>query len=162
MIRIKIQTRDDIRAVEYEDKVLASTVLSDAGITVAKPCGGRGVCGKCKIVVNGETTLACKTYIESDSLIEYGVGEEISGILGGDMADYPYDPIVTDGYGAAIDIGTTTVAGYIYKFPEGILVKSVCRANTQAEYGADVISRIDSYSKGNGFKLASAVKAVIQ
>ncbi len=162
MIKVKIQTKDGQISLEYPEKVLAATALSDAGIRISKPCGGRGVCGKCKIVLNGETVLACKTYIESDSLIEYGTSGEVLGIVGGETDEYPYDPIVSDGYCAAIDIGTTTVAGYIYKFPEGELVKSVCRANPQAEFGADVISRIDSYSKGNGGRLASAVKSVIR
>lgn len=163
MIKIEVKTRDGNRVLEYCERVLASEVLTDVGVMLSKPCGGRGVCGKCKILLNGETVLACKTYIDSDSTIEYIHDfSEISGIVGGESDEYPYDPIISCGYGAAIDIGTTTIAGYVYKFPEGTLVKSICRANPQSEFGADVISRIDSYSKGNGEKLSYAVKSVIR
>ena len=46
------------------------------------------------------------------------------------------------GYGAAIDIGTTTVAAYLYDYKSGdcIDIKSVI--NPQTSYGVDVISRI--------------------
>ena len=47
-----------------------------------------------------------------------------------------------DGYGVAIDIGTTTVAAYLYDYSSGQCegVKSVL--NPQVSFGVDVISRI--------------------
>lgn len=49
-------------------------------------------------------------------------------------------------YGAAIDIGTTSVAMYVYDLTNGELLKTYSNLNLQIEYGADVISRI-VYSK---------------
>jgi len=50
-------------------------------------------------------------------------------------------------YGVAIDIGTTTVAAYLYNLATGVLIKTVSCLNPQRGYGADVISRIDFASK---------------
>lgn len=46
-------------------------------------------------------------------------------------------------YGAAFDIGTTTVAAYLYDLNSGSLRAVGSMLNPQRRYGADVISRID-------------------
>ncbi|MCL2772565.1 MAG: ASKHA domain-containing protein [Oscillospiraceae bacterium] len=48
-----------------------------------------------------------------------------------------------DIYGAAVDIGTTTVAVYLYSMTSGELVGIASAENPQRTYGADVISRIN-------------------
>lgn len=54
-------------------------------------------------------------------------------------------------YGVSIDIGTTTLAVYLYDLATGNLIKTLTGMNPQRGYGADVISRIDfaSQSKEN-------------
>jgi len=47
-----------------------------------------------------------------------------------------------DSYGAAVDIGTTTVVLYLCHLPTGEVVSVVSDLNPQAQYGDDVISRI--------------------
>ena len=37
-----------------------------AGVVITAPCGGEGVCGKCKVVVNKRPVLACESVVESD------------------------------------------------------------------------------------------------
>ena len=59
--------------------------------------------------------------------------EQIIGIEAGDTA--------THCYGAAADIGTTTVALYIYNLNTGELITTKSALNKQTIYGADVISR---------------------
>jgi len=44
--------------------------------------------------------------------------------------------------GVAIDIGTTTLAAYLYDLQSGERLASAARTNPQTAYGADVISRI--------------------
>ncbi len=51
-------------------------------------------------------------------------------------------------FGAAFDIGTTTVAAYLFDMNSGSLLAVGSMLNPQRKYGADVISRID-YSKGS-------------
>lgn len=46
-------------------------------------------------------------------------------------------------YGIAIDIGTTTVAAYLYNLENGDFTGVVSELNDQKQFGADVISRIN-------------------
>jgi uncharacterized 2Fe-2S/4Fe-4S cluster protein (DUF4445 family) len=46
------------------------------------------------------------------------------------------------GYGLAVDIGTTTVAGYLCDLTDGSLVATASMMNPQVVYGEDVMSRI--------------------
>jgi uncharacterized 2Fe-2S/4Fe-4S cluster protein (DUF4445 family) len=47
-----------------------------------------------------------------------------------------------DGYGIAIDIGTTTVASYLYSYESGQCIDIESVINPQTSFGVDVISRI--------------------
>jgi uncharacterized 2Fe-2S/4Fe-4S cluster protein (DUF4445 family) len=51
-------------------------------------------------------------------------------------------------YGFAVDIGTTTVVGYLVNLFTGEIEDTISEINAQAPYGADVLSRI-SYGKEN-------------
>lgn len=42
------------------------TAAIKAGIMMHAACGGEGLCGKCKVVINNKEVLACQTIIESD------------------------------------------------------------------------------------------------
>ncbi len=163
MFTVTIQTKDQCFTQKYEQEVLAAQALSDAGIVQSKPCGGRGVCGKCTIRLNGREVLSCKTMIDSDSTIDYTTAvHDVQGITAGIMRHFPKNPLVQEGFGAAIDIGTTTIAGYIYRFPACELVKTACVPNTQSEFGADVISRIDCFAAGGAEKLFRRVHEAIR
>lgn len=55
-----------------------------------------------------------------------------------------------EGWGAAFDIGTTTVVGMLWDLKEHRLQKIVSAANPQAKYGQDVISRINYCMENEG------------
>lgn len=65
--------------------------------------------------------------------------------------DYGFDKT----YGIAIDIGTTTIAAYLYDIKTGEKIDVYCKLNSQRTYGSDVISRINyTITKKDGlFKL---------
>jgi uncharacterized 2Fe-2S/4Fe-4S cluster protein (DUF4445 family) len=42
------------------------TAATKAGVILNATCGGDGLCGKCKVVVNKKTVPACETLVESD------------------------------------------------------------------------------------------------
>jgi len=44
-----------------EDLALADALI-DAGVSLPMPCGGKGICGRCKVKVDGQ--LSEKTNIE--------------------------------------------------------------------------------------------------
>ncbi|MCK4274443.1 MAG: DUF4445 domain-containing protein, partial [Dehalococcoidales bacterium] len=57
---------------------------------------------------------------------------------------------VTKGYGLAVDIGTTTVAGYLCDLTTGEVLATNAMMNPQVAYGEDVMSRISYAVKGKG------------
>jgi len=139
-------------------------------------CGGHGKCGKCRVICSGNLSeltdtekkllsnmdikagvrLACQTYINGDcAVITEKAGAAVIKTEGAKLG-YPLDPTFKK-YGAAIDIGTTTVALRLYGADGGILsVQSAL--NPQKKYGADVVSRMEAALKGGGAELAFAVR----
>jgi uncharacterized 2Fe-2S/4Fe-4S cluster protein (DUF4445 family) len=57
---------------------------------------------------------------------------------------------VKEGYGLAVDIGTTTVAGYLCELTTGEILATEAMMNPQVAYGEDVMSRIGYASKEKG------------
>jgi uncharacterized 2Fe-2S/4Fe-4S cluster protein (DUF4445 family) len=62
----------------------------------------------------------------------------------GMLADIPDSNRKNDCFGIAVDIGTTTVAVYLYDFVSKAPLDQMSFLNPQKAFGADVISRIDS------------------
>jgi uncharacterized 2Fe-2S/4Fe-4S cluster protein (DUF4445 family) len=63
------------------------------------------------------------------------VMDEITGVESGDTSSILY--------GIAVDIGTTTLAAYLYDINSKEMLSIASLLNPQSKYGADVISRID-------------------
>ena len=61
--------------------------------------------------------------------------------------------------GAAVDIGTTTIAAVLYR--EGRAVGTMGAWNPQSVFGADVISRIEASLEGKADKLAASVREAV-
>jgi uncharacterized 2Fe-2S/4Fe-4S cluster protein (DUF4445 family) len=68
---------------------------------------------------------------------------------------------VARGYGLAVDIGTTTVAGYLCELTTGEVVGTDAVMNPQVAYGEDVMSRI-SYSVAHQDGLRQMNQAIIK
>lgn len=67
-----------------------------------------------------------------------------------------------DLYGLALDIGTTTVAGYLVDLLTGKEVSRSSRLNAQASWGADVLSRVSFAGTPKGKRdLQSAIRKTI-
>jgi len=69
--------------------------------------------------------------------------------------------LVERGYGIAIDVGTTTVAGYLCDLESGKVVATESIMNPQVIYGEDVMARI-TYCMVNKGGLESMHKAIIK
>ncbi len=67
---------------------------------------------------------------------------------------------VKKAYGLAVDIGTTTVAGYLCDLNDGSLVATASMMNPQVVYGEDVMSRI-SYTVNRKNGLEQMNRAII-
>ena len=51
------------RTVSAKEGESLLDVLREAGLKPDAPCGGRGLCGKCLVKVNGRTVKACETKV---------------------------------------------------------------------------------------------------
>lgn len=143
------------------------------------PCGGHGRCGKCRVRAVGALSppsdaekraltpeeiaagirLACCATIEGDC--DLTVAEDsLSRIrVSGDMPAISPSPIF-DRYGAAIDIGTTTMAARLYDRAGSLLAEAGC-PNPQGAFGADVISRIEAALVGNAAAIARSTRKAL-
>lgn len=119
-------------------------VLQRAGIPVSAPCGGQGRCGKCRVrlLQNGKSreVLACQCVVENDCTLE---AETLAGgaILAGGKSTPTAVQSGRGGLGAALDLGTTTVALELFDMQSGESRGTAVDWNALAPYGADVISR---------------------
>lgn len=71
-----------------------------------------------------------------------------------------WPPAPFDAYGAAIDIGSTSLALYLYNLTNGALVHQAAAMNPQIRYGEDLMSRV-SYvmmNKGGEDKLTAEIQ----
>ena len=115
-------------------------VLVRAGLAVDAPCGGNRSCGKCKVRIDGEEALACRTEVHRDMTVELPGGAGLRVLTEG--IETGLTVTGKDGYGLAFDIGTTTVAGYLVELSTGRELACGSMPNPQISFGADVISRI--------------------
>ena len=147
------------------------------------PCGGHGKCGKCRVTVTGDVTppaedekraltaeelargirLACRTTVLGDCTVtaaEQGRGQIVTdGAFPPSMNERGLSPVF-ERYGAAVDIGTTTLAARLYD-SEGNRVAETSRLNPQSAWGADVISRMEAAMAGNASRIAALTRRTI-
>ncbi len=178
---------------EIGETVLQALRRIDPSLLEA-PCGGAGTCGKCRVrILAGDAgapdteeirrlspadrargiRLACRLRPVSDLLLAppdgacgaASIRESFSSLSG-----RPAPRIAEPGtFGAAVDIGTTTIAAYLVEYVPvdgsvARVVRSASALNRQRAFGADVIARIDYAMKGERElgELAALVRADVR
>ena len=121
-------------------------VLQENGIYPDAPCGGNGKCGKCRMTVNGQEVLACRTVVDRDMTVVLPKSE-IRILQKSFCAEQGIDPL-RDGYLLAFDIGTTSVVCVLLDGKTGAELAQSSMLNPQVAYGADVITRIQQAVRG--------------
>lgn len=141
---------------------------------LAMPCAGMGRCGKCRVraegrlsepdaveqqklsakELSGNIRLACRTVILGPCQVEWETERDMEIRLG-DRASFGGGEPLFDRLGAAVDVGTTTLAAQLYG-KNGLLAQTGLE-NPQKAYGADVISRVERSLAGEGEALKKAV-----
>ena len=111
-----------------------------AGLRPDAPCGGKGTCGKCKVMLEGREVLACQTSVDRDMSVITEKTQSVRILTQGQEVETKADG--ADKYVIAFDIGTTTVVAYLLSGETGELLAQSSCMNPQSQYGADVISRI--------------------
>ena len=130
-------------------------VLQRAGAAVEAPCGGNGTCGKCEVAVRTSTglarVLACRTQPAPGMIVYQADAADVvvEAESSASAFDGPLDAAASGDTGVSVDLGTTTIACYLYDLFSGRLLARAGAANPQSMFGADVISRIMACSEGN-------------
>lgn len=143
------------------------------------PCGGNGICGKCKVRViagninvdekhsrllramnlSSDWRLACYSYVTEDVTLYFD--QRYLSII----SDSAFIAATTEkGFGIAVDLGSTTIVSQLVNLENGNIISTVSSINPQSAYGADIISRI-SYalsSQEHALFLSRIVKDTIK
>ena len=113
-----------------------------AGLHPDAPCGGNGTCGKCRVELDGREVLACQTEVDRNMTVKCTVSGKTRILTGG--LEVETEPDGVHRYALAFDIGTTTVVCYLLDGRSGDLIARSSTMNPQSQFGADVISRIQT------------------
>ena len=136
--KVTFQPMDKSVTVEAGETLLQAQIL--AGLRPDAPCGGKGTCGKCRVMLEGREVLACQTPVDRDMTVTVGSEASVRILTAGQTIQT--QPDGTDAYALAIDIGTTTVVAYLLEGKTGEVLATASAINPQSQFGADVISRI--------------------
>ena len=162
-----------------ETGAVLGDLLSRNG-SLSMPCGGHGRCGKCRVRVRGEVSppdekerkiltaaelasgirLACRTAVLGDCSAEIPKERGRARIrTEGELPAFALQPIFARA-GAAVDIGTTTLAARLYA-PDGTLLAEDTRLNPESAFGADVITRMEAALAGHAREIAVSVRTAV-
>ena len=163
------------------ESVLAALVR--AGIPVSAPCGGRGICGKCRLtllegkvrlsesgaeVKTGGSFCACKAQALCDIVISRDIAISLSNDdadanfpVANTLAVMPADRKIRRA-GIGVDIGTTTVQARLVCLDTGEILETFSALNNQRSFGADVMSRIGAARNGKLKELSAAINLQIE
>ncbi|MDF7825711.1 ASKHA domain-containing protein [Pontiellaceae bacterium B12227] len=162
---IRIHFEGKTIQVEPAAECSVMDLARQAGWHIDAKCGGRGSCASCNVllgqgryrvfdeelVVQTEQrceVLSCQTYVLSDdadiflpssSVISFD-GARIADEM--DIPDHEHNPRFREGFGMAVDIGTTTVVAALIDLPTGKILSRESLYNQQIIKADDVVSRI--------------------
>lgn len=176
-ISVREQNRVYTVTCEAGETILEALISHDTYFSAC--CGGRGICGKCRIrvtegslpvteadagIFSGKELregwrLACRAVPEKDCAITFNIQDE-SGFV---VVDVPEKKKTEskrreNRFGIAIDIGTTTIAMCLVGKKHKEICSTYSMVNRQRRYGADVISRIQASNEGRGAELQKSIR----
>lgn len=168
--------------IEHLPGETVGELLLRQGIYIDQPCGGTGLCGKCRVILSGTipepTSKEKKIFSEEELSLGFRLAcqTKASGGMKVNIPDQDSQSIKVldtfennndtatvcrgdNGSGIAVDIGTTTIVAYLVDLGTGMTLAASSAINSQTSFGADVISRI-SYIGDDLDKLSELQKAV--
>ena len=132
------------RTIEVPDGLILSDILIKAGENLPHPCGGKGTCKKCLVMVNGKEELSCQYRIKSDIDVVLPENADIFFETGASEVGE-----ITENCCFCLDIGTTTLALALVSLDKKEIIKVKTATNPQRVFGDDVLTRIE-YCNNNG------------
>lgn len=174
-VEIRIEAAN--RIIKAEKGRRLDQVLAESGIPLRSECGGKGACKQCIVrykpannpAAEWTEGLACRTELQDNLLLDIPARSLVNLA---ETIDKPWrlakdhvlgDRALRDGYGLAIDLGTTTIAGFLCDYSRGTVTATASTRNPQVIYGADVMSRITAVAENSDrlFHMQSLVAAAI-
>ena len=128
------------------------------------PCDSDALCEALKIEHGLTVHTTHRTIIKLQGILAKHERTVIAVVRKGDAVIDVWPPSPFDLYGGAIDIGSTSVALYVYNLATGEPVFEKAAMNPQIRYGEDLMSRV-SYimmNKGGEEKLTAAIRKQIR
>ena len=154
---VRVMPGDQALTAKEGDNLLE--LLRAAGLQPEAPCGGKGTCGKCKVLVDGVECLSCRTTVDRDMTVELPQKQDAviltTSLAVEAKADGLYNHVL------AFDIGTTTVVAYLLDGKSGSLLAQASCLNPQGTWGADVISRVQHVMTEKTTELEDAIKKAL-
>ena len=167
-LRIDLQMPDERRTVAVPGAAAAlplTEVLARRGFPLNARCGGRGLCGGCEVelrtgslsrVADGARVDAGAARLKACQMRLHGEGVGLEVPAGSLLRHQPAvvsefrlnipwarDPLAPGArYGAAVDVGTTTVALLLCDLATGTVAGEASAFNAQIRFGEDVVTRI--------------------
>ena len=148
--------------------------LEQSGFALAHPCGGRGTCGKCAVTLSGAVSapnaaeqragvrLSCQAVLLGDAQVILPDSTELEQIETAGAAAIEASAPMEGRFGAAVDIGTTTLALKLCELSTGRVLSEAGMRNPQASVAADVMGRIQHALEGGLARLQSQVLTAIR
>jgi uncharacterized 2Fe-2S/4Fe-4S cluster protein (DUF4445 family) len=154
MPELKVHDGGSISSFRVEKNKLLFDALKNHGFSIYSPCGGKGTCGKCEVLVKGTGMVTSCLFKIQDSVEVILPEQSIAQVLTAQHSltiDLPLNPgesvrLSDNPHGVAIDLGTTTLVFYLVNLTSGSLIETLTLLNPQSIFGADVISRIQYVS----------------
>lgn len=129
-----------MRVIIYPGQTLWDS-LKKQHIVLERPCGGKGTCGMCRVHVQGVgDVVSCRFARPGAYEVVLPQQEGFATVFAQEEA-FRWEAAAGEGFVAAVDIGTTTVAVAI---SDGVRQVRKNFVNPQRAYGADVITRIEA------------------
>ena len=157
MFRLTIIQDGKTHTHEFDAPLLLSDALCAFGYAVPHPCGGRGTCKKCTVVLDGIPVLACRTTVSGNAQVLLPDTETLCALAGGEETNQ-----LTQHVCFCLDIGSTTLALALVSLDQKRIIRSITAPNPQRTFGADVISRIDFCMKNGPLELQKVLISRLQ
>ncbi len=173
MPRLTIKKADELKTVYFSGNPILQDVLTENGFYISSPCGRKGTCGKCRVLLSGDVSspnqkelsagcrLACQARLLGDAWVELDSSNDDMNI----QVDSRNTSLLIKKedwkYGIAIDIGTTTIVLRLFS-ETGKAISEETAVNPQRSVSADIIGRIDASLKGKDELLKTQIRDCIK
>ena len=165
MAKLTVWKNSKCHDVEFQPPQSLDQILNQAGYLSDHPCGGRGVCGKCKVSIRGyisgstsaghdiEAHLRCQTVLLGNAEVWLPEDQSMTYSKG----SHPAADTKAVPKGIAVDIGTTTIAAKLIDMDTGNCLVECMADNTQQSVAGDVMGRIHAALTGSGRMLQQQI-----